>query len=90
MVTRKLALINEIPEGAYIEEVVEGSPAEKAGLVQGDIITKIDGKAVREADGGLAAIISKKKPGDSVSLEVYRENEKTEKIDVTLEENTGE
>lgn len=90
IVTRKLALINEIPEGAYIEEVVAGSPAEKAGLVQGDIITKIDGKAVRETDGGLSAIISKKKPGDRVSLEVYKTNEKTEKIEVILDENSGE
>lgn len=89
MITRKLALLNELPEGAYIETVAEDSPAEEAGLAQGDIITKIDGKAVRETEGGLAKIIEGKKVGDRVTLDVYRED-KTIKIAATVGENTGE
>jgi len=89
IITRKLALINEIPEGAYIETVVADSPAEAAGLQEGDIITKIDGKAVRDTEGGLSKIISGKKVGDSMSMDVYRE-EKTIKITATIGENTGE
>lgn len=90
MITRKMALINEIPEGAYIEEIVEGSPAEKSGLIVGDIVTKIDNKPVREVTGGLAGVIAKKKPKEKVILEVFRTDDKLEKIEVTLDENNGE
>ena len=58
LVTRDLAILNEIPEGAYVQTVVLDSPADKAGIQQGDIITKADGKNIREADGGLTKIIS--------------------------------
>ena len=88
MISRDLALLNEIPEGAYVQEVVSDSPAERAGIEQGDIITKIDGKPIREKEGGLAKIISGKKVGDTVELEIWRD-EKTKKITVSLGENTG-
>lgn len=35
-----------VPEGAVVVEVVKGSPAEKAGIQQGDIITELDGRTV--------------------------------------------
>lgn len=77
MITRDLALLNEVPEGAYVQEIVEGSPAEKAGMKAEDIITRIDGKKVIEADGGLAAVISDKKVGDQMSIEVWRDGKTT-------------
>ncbi len=83
MVTRDLAVLNEIPEGAYVEEVISGSPAEKGGIVVGDIITRFDGKLVRESDGGLAKIIGEKKPGDSVEVVVFR-GETTKTLRVSL------
>ena len=86
MVTRELAILNEIPEGAYVQAVVEDSPAARAGVEQGDIITKIDGQAVRDADVGLSKIISTKKPGDTVELSVYRGSE-TKNLRATLIEN---
>jgi S1-C subfamily serine protease len=64
---------------------VAASPAEAAGVERGDIITKIDGKAVRDADGGLAKIISSKKPADAVELTIYRE-EKTITVKAVLSE----
>lgn len=85
MITRDLAILNELPEGAYVQGVVEGSPAEKAGVKDGDIITKIDGQNVRDADGGLAKIISGKKVGDTVELTIFR-NEKTLTLKATLSE----
>ena len=85
MVSEKLSILNEIPEGAYIVEVVEGSPAEKAGVQEGDIIVKIDGKAIEEEGGGLAKLIQEKKVGEKVSLEVWREGE-VEKVEARLEE----
>lgn len=85
MITRDLALLNEVPEGAYIQEVVEGSPAEKAGIKVEDIITKIGGKKVSEEDSGLAKIIADKKIGDKISMEIWRDGQT-----LTLEVVVGE
>lgn len=82
MIPRQTAILNDIPEGAYLAEVVEGSPADKAGLKAEDIITKIDGAKLTD-DNDLAKVISKKKVGDTVTLSVWRE-EKESEIKVTL------
>lgn len=73
MVSKETAIANEIPQGAFVQEVVSGSPADKAGIKEQDIITKIGGEQVREAGGGLAAIIGKHKVGDRIELEVWRD-----------------
>lgn len=75
MVSKESAILNEIPEGAYVIEVIPDSAAEKAGIEEKDIITKIDGQDLKVVDGGLASIISKKKVGDGVTIEVWREKE---------------
>ena len=85
IIGRDLALLNEVPQGAYLIEVIEGGPADQAGLSEGDIIAKIDGKLLREEDGGLAKIINEKKVGDKLSLEVWRDA-KTFSLDVALGE----
>lgn len=89
MITRDLALLNDVPEGAYVQEVVADSPAEKGGLQEEDIITKIDGQKVNEKDGGLAKIIASKKVGDKISIEVWR-NSETKTLTVTVGESSGE
>lgn len=85
VISRDLALLNDLPEGAYVVEIVSGSPADKAGVEAGDIITKMDGENIREKDGGLAKIISGKKVGDRVELVIWRDG-KEEKITATLGE----
>ena len=85
MIPEESAILNSVPQGAYVANVVSGSPAEKAGIKEGDIITKFDGEDLKEADGGLAEVISKKKAGQSVSLEVWREGE-TLNLNATLSE----
>jgi S1-C subfamily serine protease len=60
MIARQTAILNEIPEGAYVREVVEGSPADNAGLEGEDIIIKIDGVKLDDKND-LARAISKKK-----------------------------
>lgn len=75
MVSKETAIANEIPQGAFVQEVVSGSPAQRTGIKAGDIITKIEGEQVREAGGGLAAIINKHKVGDKIELEVWRDGE---------------
>ena len=90
VITRDLALLNEVPQGAYIQEVVPGSPAEKAGVEPGDIITKIDGKSVDDQNV-ISEFVRTKKPGDKISIEIWKENEnnsqgETRAIEATLEE----
>ena len=88
IITRDLALLNDVPEGAYVQDVIDGSPADEGGVQTEDIITKIDGIKVTDKDGGLAKAISGKKVGDRVALEIWRDTE-TKNITVTLSENTG-
>jgi len=85
MISRDLALMNEVPQGAYVVEVVAGSAADKAGIKGGDIITKFNGEAVREETGGLAKLISQKKIGDKVKLTVWRERKELE-LEAVLQE----
>lgn len=85
MITQDLALLNDVPQGAYLQEVVSGSPAQKAGLEPGDIITKINNQKVLDQNGGLAKIISNSKVGDQLNLSVWR-SQKTIQIEVVLGE----
>ncbi len=85
MISQKEAVSKNWVEGAGVVEVIEDSPAEKAGIEVGDIITKIDNRKLTEKDAELAKIISSKKVGDRLSIVVWRdEEEKT--LTVTLEE----
>jgi serine protease Do len=82
----KTALQYDVPSGAYVQDLVAGSPAEKAGILAGDIITKFDGKKLTgETDNELSTAISAHKVGDKVQVEVYRNGE-TKVVNVTLEE----
>jgi len=84
MISRDLAILNDLPEGAYVQQVVEESAAEKAGIQVEDILTKIDGKKLVDKDGGLAAVINKKKVGQTVTITLYRDG-KTMDVKTTLE-----
>ncbi len=63
--------------------VVSGSPADKAGIKEGDVITKIGGDAV-DATHSLQSLIGKHKVGDKISVTVLRDG-KTQTLSVTLE-----
>ena len=89
MITRDLALMYEVPEGAYIQEVVEESPAMRAGIAVEDVITEIDGLKVTEEAGGLAKIIAGKKTGDKIRIKIWR-NEETLELSVTVGQTSGE
>ncbi len=60
--------------GVVVVGVVPGSPADKAGLRQGDVILQIDRQAVKDAED-LAERIKKTKVGQKILLLVYRENQ---------------
>ena len=70
--------MNNVPQGAYVQQVVSGSPADKAGVQKGDIIVKIDGERLGEDQKALSSIISHKKIGQTVSITVFRENNTTD------------
>src|SRR5690606_34500873 len=57
--------------GALGQSAEDGGPADKAGVEAGDIITKVDGKAVEKA-GDLPRMIGNTKPGTRITLQVYR------------------
>ena len=78
-----------IPSGIGIKQVVEGSAAQKAGLVPGDIITEIEGNKVESGDD-LTNIMNKKKIGDTLKLKVVTESGKTKEVKATLTENPRE
>lgn len=63
-----------IPAGASVQGVVEGSPAEEAGLMQNDIITAVNGEVIK-AHSDLVSIVSACVPGDTLELTVYRSGE---------------
>ncbi len=74
----------ESTNGALVSDVVDGSPAEKAGLKDGDIILKVDDKDITSSDH-LTMIIGSKMPDEKVKLKVWRDN-KMKDITVTLGE----
>lgn len=74
MISKEAALMNEVPAGAYVRQVVEGSAAESAGLEEGDIVTKIDGQRLDD-ENSLAEIVNQMRPGQSVKVEYWRDGE---------------
>lgn len=86
MLNLKTALQYEVPSGAYVQTVIEDSPAAKAGIQEGDIITKIAGKKINgEDENSLTAEIGTHKVGETVEVEIYRSGE-TKTFKVGLEE----
>ena len=84
MIDKRTAILNSVPEGAFVIEVVPGSPAEKSGLLENDIVIKINSKALSDKNE-LSQVISGLKVGSEVSLEVYRNGE-VEELKALLEE----
>ncbi|MCL5736937.1 MAG: trypsin-like peptidase domain-containing protein [Actinobacteria bacterium] len=70
--------------GILVAEITPGGPADKAGIKQGDIVTKIDGTDMTVSSDLLVAIRDKK-PGDTVQVTIDR-NGSESTVAVTLEE----
>lgn len=68
--------------GALIKEVRSGSPAEKAGIREGDVITRYQGELVQSV-AHLSRLVRESPPGRSVSLEIVR-NGSPQKVTATL------
>lgn len=81
-ISKDVAILNEVPQGAYVQNVVDDSPAAKGGIQPRDIITKIDGQPV-DSETKIAEVIQSKKVGQSLTLDVWS-NGKTKTVTVTL------
>lgn len=63
-----------MPDGVYINEVSEGGAADRAGIIKGDIITKINGIAVSSIEG-LQERVNSYRAGTEVSITLQRAKE---------------
>lgn len=72
-----------VSENSHSSAIVTGGPAYKAGLQDGDIITKIGGVQIGSA-GSLSSLVSEYKVGDTIEIEYIRGTE-TRTTNVTLE-----
>jgi putative serine protease PepD len=80
-----------VSQGAYIptvsqnggqDTVMQGSPADKAGIQPGDIITKVDGTTINQ-NTSITSVLDKHQVGDTVSVTLVR-GSKTMNVNVTL------
>ncbi len=91
------ALNLPVQQGVLVEQVLNGGPADDAGIkgatgqatiggqtvpIGGDIITKVDGKQISGMDDVISAV-NAKKPGDQITLTVWRDG-KQQDVTVTL------
>lgn len=72
------------PTGALVRGVEAGSPAEKAGVEGGDIITRFDGKAI-EKSSDLPRMVGGTKPGTKSAITVFRRGTSKE-LSITIAE----
>jgi serine protease Do len=72
------------PRGALVGQVIDGGPAQKAGVKTGDVILSVDGKPV-ERSAQLPGVISSIKPGNDAKLEVWRDHS-SKFLNVKIEE----
>ena len=93
LITKTMAEQDKLPveNGALIKPandnsvaVVPGSPADKAGIVENDIILSVNGADIN-TDRSLSGLLSKFNPGDTVTLTIYHKGE-TKEVKVVLEE----
>jgi putative serine protease PepD len=73
--------LGESDDGAQVAAVTDGSPADRAGLQQGDVITEVEGEPATADD--VRRAVAEREPGDELELTVRRDGE-TETITATL------
>jgi serine protease Do len=90
-ITPELARAFKLPpdtRGALVGGVSPGTPAEKAGLKEGDVITEVNGRAGNDSQH-IRLLIAQNLPGSKVTLKILRDG-KPRTINVTLGELTPE
>src|SRR4051812_6300155 len=83
-IAKSLGLDSEQPSGALVASVTANSPAAKAGVKQGDVITAAGGHPVKQV-GDLPRIVAGTPPGQQIDLTIRRGGQET-KLTATLRE----
>lgn len=76
-----------VSEGVHVDSVIANGSADAAGLRRGDVIVKVDGNKVKSVPE-LQESIGRKRPGESVALQIYR-NGSPRDIKLTLKSRDG-
>jgi S1-C subfamily serine protease len=75
--------------GLLVGAVAAGSPADKAGIVRGDILLEANGVAINQANRGAEkSLLQNLKPGDKLTLKVLHGDE-TRSVDIVLGDQSG-
>lgn len=74
----------DAPYGVVVVSVIEGMPAQKAGIKEGDLIVKVNDKPVTTIQE-VNLIRDEFKPGDTLAVTIYRDNE-LQTVNIVLEE----
>lgn len=88
IISKDLAVLNDLPQGAYVQQVIPGSSADKAGVKAGDVITQVDGQKIGDKNQ-LSTTLAKKKVGDVITITLFRENQ-TQEVKAILESAPGQ
>src|SRR3989344_4919888 len=76
--SRDAAILNNVPQGAYVQDVVPESPGEKSGKGRGNFLKKKNGKKNEGENGEVANTIAVRKIGDTIALSVWRDGKTLE------------
>jgi len=87
-IVKDVAILNNVPQGVYIQDVVDNSPAEKAGVKPGDMVTKINGQSI-DSENKVSDIVSKSQIGTHLELTIWRDG-KEYTLKVTLAESPNQ
>jgi len=88
-ITKDIAERRSLPVGAFVRNVVPGSPANKAGLKTGDIILRLNKIQLNDEDNTLAKVISRQQTGKEITMLVDR-NGREITMNVRLEDLSGD
>ncbi|MBQ2412639.1 MAG: trypsin-like peptidase domain-containing protein [Anaerotignum sp.] len=84
-ITEETAPMYKLPVGALVLEIVEGSPAEKAGLEVGDVITQFNGQTVMDMDS-LVKQVNEAKIGSTADMYVIRDGNTGVELKIKIED----
>ena len=83
-----LRLPEEVTTGVVVSEVVQGSPADKAGVQQYDVIVEMGGEKIENSIDLRQHLYNETDIGDTLSIKVYRQGKLVE-LQLTLTEGTN-
>lgn len=71
-ITEQVIQMYHMPQGVFVYDVEEGSPARAAGIMKQDIIIKFDDRKITSASG-LKSVLQYYKAGDTATITVMRQ-----------------